>query len=142
MRNIHLIFVLCSNGHIYGGDFAKFCGLYQKLLLPCGPWSFFETRINYSVSLFFFFYFFYHFREKTDGLWYLSQLSLQNWPLPLELSHYFTFMSKDWLYRLGSNMQLKGGQIPILTYLLLNFTHWITGLPALPTYLVTYPLSC
>ena len=22
-------FVLCSNGHIYGGDFAKFCGILR-----------------------------------------------------------------------------------------------------------------
>ena len=29
MRNIHRRFVLCSNGHIYGGDFAKFCGLLR-----------------------------------------------------------------------------------------------------------------
>ena len=27
MRNHHLRFVLCNNGQIYGGDFAKFCGL-------------------------------------------------------------------------------------------------------------------
>ena len=29
MRNIHLSFVLCSNGQIYDGDFAKFCGLLR-----------------------------------------------------------------------------------------------------------------
>ena len=27
LRNLHRRFVLCSNGQIYGGDFAKFCGL-------------------------------------------------------------------------------------------------------------------
>ena len=27
LRNLHCSFVLCSNGQIYGGDFAKFCGL-------------------------------------------------------------------------------------------------------------------
>ena len=29
MRNHHLRFVLCSNGQIYGGDFAKICGLLK-----------------------------------------------------------------------------------------------------------------
>ena len=29
MRNLHRRFVLCSNGQIYGGDFAKFCGLLR-----------------------------------------------------------------------------------------------------------------
>ena len=29
LRNLHLRFVLCSNGQIYGGDFAKFCGLLR-----------------------------------------------------------------------------------------------------------------
>ena len=29
LRNHHLRFVLCSNGQIYGGDFAKFCGLLR-----------------------------------------------------------------------------------------------------------------
>ena len=27
--NLHRTFVLCSNGQIYGGDFAKFCGLLR-----------------------------------------------------------------------------------------------------------------
>ena len=29
LRNIHLRFVLSSNGQIYSGDFAKFCGLLR-----------------------------------------------------------------------------------------------------------------
>ena len=29
MRNLHHRFVLCSDGQIYGGDFAKFCGLLR-----------------------------------------------------------------------------------------------------------------
>ena len=29
MQNLHCNFVLCSNGEIYGGDFAKFCGLLR-----------------------------------------------------------------------------------------------------------------
>ena len=29
MQNLHRRFVLCSNGQIYGGDFAKFCGLLR-----------------------------------------------------------------------------------------------------------------
>ena len=29
LRNLHRRFVPCSNGQIYSGDFAKFCGLYQ-----------------------------------------------------------------------------------------------------------------
>ena len=29
MRNLHGRFVLCSNGQIYSGDFAKFCGLLR-----------------------------------------------------------------------------------------------------------------
>ena len=29
LRNLHRRFVLCSNGQIYGGDFAKFCGLLR-----------------------------------------------------------------------------------------------------------------
>ena len=41
MRNHHLRFVLCSNDQIYGGDFAKFCGLlriyelYFKVKIMC-----------------------------------------------------------------------------------------------------------
>ena len=29
LQNLHRRFVLCSNGQIYGGDFAKFCGLLR-----------------------------------------------------------------------------------------------------------------
>ena len=29
LRNLHRRFVLCSNGQIYGGDFAKFCDLLR-----------------------------------------------------------------------------------------------------------------
>ena len=29
MQNLHRRFVLCSKGQIYGGDFAKFCGLLR-----------------------------------------------------------------------------------------------------------------
>ena len=29
MQNLHRRFVLCSNGQIYGGDFAKLCGLLR-----------------------------------------------------------------------------------------------------------------
>ena len=29
LRNLHCRFVLCSNGQIHGGDFAKFCGLLR-----------------------------------------------------------------------------------------------------------------
>ena len=29
LQNHHLRFVRCSNGQIYGGDFAKFCGLLR-----------------------------------------------------------------------------------------------------------------
>ena len=29
LRNLHCRFVLCSNGQIYYGDFAKFCGLLR-----------------------------------------------------------------------------------------------------------------
>ena len=29
LRNLHRRFVLCSNGQIYSGDFAKFCGLLR-----------------------------------------------------------------------------------------------------------------
>ena len=29
LRNLHSRFVLCSNGQIYSGDFAKFCGLLR-----------------------------------------------------------------------------------------------------------------
>ena len=29
LRNLQRWFVLCSNGQIYGGDFAKFCGLLR-----------------------------------------------------------------------------------------------------------------
>ena len=29
LRNLHRRFVLCSNGQIYDGDFAKFCGLLR-----------------------------------------------------------------------------------------------------------------
>ena len=29
MRNLQRRLVLCSNGQIYGGDFAKFCGLLR-----------------------------------------------------------------------------------------------------------------
>ena len=31
LRNHHLRFVLCSDGQIYGGDFAKFCGLLRTI---------------------------------------------------------------------------------------------------------------
>ena len=38
--NHHQRFVLCSNGQIYGGDFAKFCGLLRIYeLYPKGPES-------------------------------------------------------------------------------------------------------
>ena len=30
MRSLHRRFILCSNSQIYGGDFAKFCGLLRK----------------------------------------------------------------------------------------------------------------
>ena len=30
LRNLHLRFVLCSNGQIYSGNFAKFCSLLSK----------------------------------------------------------------------------------------------------------------
>ena len=29
LRNLHSRFVLCSDSRIYGGDFAKFCGLLR-----------------------------------------------------------------------------------------------------------------
>ena len=29
LRNLHCRFVLCSNGQIYCGDFAKYCGLLR-----------------------------------------------------------------------------------------------------------------
>ena len=29
LRNLHRRFVQCGNGQIYGGDFAKFCGLLR-----------------------------------------------------------------------------------------------------------------
>ena len=29
LGNLHRRFVLCSNGQIYGGDVAKFCGLFR-----------------------------------------------------------------------------------------------------------------
>ena len=29
MRNLHRTFVLCRNSQIYGGDFARFCGLLR-----------------------------------------------------------------------------------------------------------------
>ena len=29
LRNLHCRFVLCSNGQVYGGDFAKFCGFLR-----------------------------------------------------------------------------------------------------------------
>ena len=29
LRNLHLRFVVCSNGQIYGRDFEKFCGLLR-----------------------------------------------------------------------------------------------------------------
>ena len=35
LRNLHGRFVLCSNGQIYGGDFAKFCGLLRIYELYC-----------------------------------------------------------------------------------------------------------
>ena len=37
LRNLHRRFVLCSNSQIYGGDFAKFCGLlriYELYTIP------------------------------------------------------------------------------------------------------------
>ena len=39
MQNIHRRFVLCSNGQIYVGGFAKFCGLlriYELYVLKAG----------------------------------------------------------------------------------------------------------
>ena len=35
LRNHHLGFVPCSNRQIYGGDFAKFCGLLRIYELYC-----------------------------------------------------------------------------------------------------------
>ena len=38
LRNLHCRFVLCSNGQIYGGDFANLCGLlriYEFYLMQC-----------------------------------------------------------------------------------------------------------
>ena len=29
LQNLHRRFILCSNGQIYDGDFAKFCGLLR-----------------------------------------------------------------------------------------------------------------
>ena len=36
LQNLHLRFVLCSTGQIYGGDFAKFCGLIRTYELYNG----------------------------------------------------------------------------------------------------------
>ena len=37
LQNLHRRFVLCSDSQIYGGDFAKFCGLLRiyELYEPC-----------------------------------------------------------------------------------------------------------
>ena len=41
MRNHHRRFVQCSNGQIYGGDFAKFCGL-----LRIGIWTLLCIKVH------------------------------------------------------------------------------------------------
>ena len=38
LRNLHRRFVLCSNGQIHGGDFAKFCGLLKIYELYVREW--------------------------------------------------------------------------------------------------------
>ena len=40
LQNLHRIFVLCSNGEIYGGDFAKFSGLFRIYELYDIIWNF------------------------------------------------------------------------------------------------------
>ena len=39
LRNIHSRFVLCSASQIYGGDFAKLCGLLRMYELKCVLYS-------------------------------------------------------------------------------------------------------
>ena len=45
MRNLHRRFVLCTNGQIYGGDFAKFCGLLRIYELYQNTKAFFTDSI-------------------------------------------------------------------------------------------------
>ena len=45
LRNLHLTFVLCSNGQTQGGDFAKFCGLLRIYEL------YYQKKVTLSVTV-------------------------------------------------------------------------------------------
>jgi hypothetical protein len=52
LRNHHLRFVLCSNGQIYRGDFAKFCGSSQNIWTLTGQMHLVFTYGVYRLELF------------------------------------------------------------------------------------------
>ena len=87
LRNLHRRFVLCSNGQIYGGYFAKFCGLlriYKLYVDDTGVNRFLESQarsITLSKSDRPLFYFF-----KAHIFWDGHKI-LQN--LHLILDHYY-----------------------------------------------------
>ena len=54
LRNLHRRFVLCSNGQIYDGDFAKFCVLLRIYELYLGHQS--SLQLNKLVSILKLFY--------------------------------------------------------------------------------------
>ena len=56
LRNLHRRFVLWSNGQIYGGDFAKFCGLFRIYELYLGENRMYELYLGENhmrVEIFF-----------------------------------------------------------------------------------------
>ena len=55
LRNIHCRILLCSNGQIYGGGFAKFCGLlriYELYYLYCFDIDYGLNHIFLGIKLF------------------------------------------------------------------------------------------
>ena len=46
LRNFHPSFVLCSNGQISGGDFAKFCGFLRIYELYSILWNLWSTKFK------------------------------------------------------------------------------------------------
>ena len=61
LRNLHCRFVLCSNGQIYSGDFAKICGLLRI----------YELYISFQIT----WIFYYPFKIYGDGL--ISESTVQ-----------------------------------------------------------------
>ena len=49
MQNLHCRFVLCSNGQIYGGDFAKICGLLR--IYELGFFSKMQKKLQVKIEL-------------------------------------------------------------------------------------------